>query len=559
MDKATYNLYLDFGSGWEDFTEKILLQAGYIPRVCIGKAGRHEIQTVTLKLQRSAGISARLAQADDDIPAKLLRNSQTVMAGIVRPYNTSRAVLNRMDPISLSIMDRSATLEQYVFETKMWTGLKLIDRTDASVSLVHKLFAEAGVEDLDVLVDFDRTEPIPYYALSNGDYLSERLQEALYEYGLTYRATTDGKFRILDVSGNAIAPALTLHTSDIRTEFSLTRSDSSQRGSIVKWYPVLFKSGASIFESDIADGGEPIAAGGVYPSGSENAGYRLPYDISEYAGNGKLLAMDNPSLSFTPSSLQVLFHTDFGTDDCTAYLESTATGVQTITAFKVIADIWYRGSSYNQQIVPGTKPKTYTAKVISDAGSALNLARILASRQTFGQQSYGFTAPLSMDPGQLARVIEDKVSFLDVNVRILSREFDVATNLYRYTAEGVSAIDLTTEVESIDNAENALGKPRKGDTGPRGKSYRVEVESTNGLVFRPGNQYTTLIAHVYDDTGEITGSVSPSSLFWIRKSQSETGDTAWNTAHASGYKEIELTPADFYGSTTFKCDYKEVR
>ena len=110
MDIANYTLALDFGSGFEDFTDKILLQDGYTPRVCIGKAGRHEIQTVKLRLQHSEGISARLSQAEDYIPARLLRNEQVVMLGIVRPYNTSRAILNRMDPITLSIMDMSATL-----------------------------------------------------------------------------------------------------------------------------------------------------------------------------------------------------------------------------------------------------------------------------------------------------------------------------------------------------------------------------------------------------------------------------------------------------------------
>jgi hypothetical protein len=485
MDIATYTLYLDFGSGWEDFTEKILLQEGYVPRVCIGKEGRHEIQTVKVKLQRSAGISARLTQKDDDIPAKLLRDGQLVMTGIVRPYNTSRAVLNRMDPVSLSIMDRSATLEQYVFETKLWTGLSVVDRTDTAKSLIHILFAEAGVENSDILVDFDREESIPYYALSNGEYISDRIQEALYEYGLTYRATVDGKFRILDISTDTIIPGLTLHTTDIRTEFSLARSDNSQKGSIVKWYPVLTKAGAAIFESDIADGGETIASGGVFPSGSDTEGYRLPYDISEYAGTGKLLAIANPALSYTPSSLQVLLYTDFGTDDCSAYLKSNATGTQTITDFKVIADIWYKGSSYSQQIVPGTKPKTYTAKVISDALSALRLARILASRQTFGQQSYGFDSGTVMDPGLVVRVIEDKVSYLDVNLRILSREFDVATGLYRYTAEGISEIDLTTTVERIDMVENALGKPRKGATGDTGS---IGPRGLQGLQGEKGDQ-----------------------------------------------------------------------
>lgn len=466
MDIATYSLFLDFGSGFEDFTEKILLQDGYAPRACIGKAGRHEIQTVTLRLQHSAGLSARLSQAEDDIPARLLRNGQVVMLGIVRPYNTSRAALNRMDPITLSIMDRSAALEQYVFDTKRWTALTLLNRSDTSTSLVHRLFAEAGVEASDVLVDFDMAETIPYYALSNGDYISDRIQEALYEYGLAYRATLDGKFRILDISPDEIVPSLTLHTPDLRTEFSLTRSDSSQKGSIVKWYPVLTKTGAELFLAD--EDAQTIASGAVYPPGADAEGYRLPYDISEYAGNGKLLSVGNPRLEYTPSSLAVTVHAEFGEDGCSAYLKSTATGAQAITRFAVVADIWYRGSSYGQQIVPGTKPKTYTAKVISDAGSALRLARILASRQTFAQQSYGFDSALVMEPGLVVRVVEDKVSYLDVSLRILSREFDVITGLYRYTGEGMSEIDLTTTVEHIDAAENALGKPRKGEDGAPG-------------------------------------------------------------------------------------------
>ncbi|MBI9095587.1 MAG: hypothetical protein JEY71_11955 [Sphaerochaeta sp.] len=558
MNRATYTLFLDFGSGFEDFSDRIILSEGYTPRLCIGREGKHEIQTVRVRLHRSAGLGARLATTTDDhIPARFLRNGIPVMTGVVRPYNTSKAALNRMEAITLTILDRSATLDQYVFESRRWTNLVLIDCTDLSHSLVHLLFAEAGVDPSEVLVGFDRSEVIPCYALSNGDYIGSRIQEVLYEYGLTYRATADGRFLIIDIAQDVIIAATTIRTEDLRTEFSMTRSDSSQKGSIVRWYPVLSKTSTPIFEYETAEGGEPIPGGGVFPPLSDVQGYRLPYDISELT-DGKLLAIANASVVYEPATLQVTKHTEFGSDDCSAYLRSTVTSGQTVASFAVIADVWYQGRTYSQQIVPGPKPKTYTAKVISDAGSAQRLARILSLRQTCGQQSYSFDSVVSMDPGQIVRVIEDKVSFLDVTLRILSREFDATTSLYRYTSEGTAAIDLTTTVEGIESAENALGKPRKGDAGPRGKSYRVEIESTEGLLFRPGSQYTRMIAHIYDDTGEITGSVSPSNLAWIRKSQSAAGDAAWNTAHASGYKEIELTPADFYGSTSFKCKYEEV-
>lgn len=557
MDIATYTLHLDFGSGWEDFSDRIILADGYTPRLCIGSGGTHEIQTVNLKIQRSAGLCARLASTDDSVPAKLLRNGSPVMTGIIRPYNTSKAVLNRMEPIAISILDRSATLEQYVFESRRWTDLVLINRTDLSHSLVHLLFAEAGVNPSDVLVDFDREESLPCYALSNGDYISDRIQEALYEYGLTYRATADGRFRVLDIASDAIMPEITLRTDDLKTEFSLNRRDSSRKGAVVRWYPILTRTQVSVYEYEFAGTSGSLLGGDVFPQGSLRQGYRLPYDISELT-DGKLLAIANPSLEYSPSSLQATVVSDYKADDCIAYLLSTISSDQDVASFRVIADVWYQGKTYSQQIVPGTNPKTYTAKVLSDAGSAQRLARILSLRQTVGQQSYGFDCGVSIDPGQVVRVIEDKVSFLDVTIRILSREFDAFTSLYRYTAEGTGEIDLTSPVEEIESLENALGKSRQGETGPRGKSYRVEIESTNGLLFRPGSQYTRMVAHVYDDTGEITGSVSPSNLAWIRKSQSDAGDAAWNTAHATGYKEINLTPADFYGSTTFKCEYKEV-
>lgn len=558
MDKAAYTLHLDFGSGWEDFSDRIILSDGYTPRICIGKAGAHEIQTVNLKIHKSAGLGARLATTDDPIPARLLRNGLSVMTGIIRPFNTSKAALNRMEAIGLSILDRSATLEQYVFDSKRWTNLTLINRANPTNSLIHKLFAEAGVQESDILVDFDRTEVIPCYALSNGEYISNRIQEALYEYGLTYRATAEGRFRILDIAPDQVTPDLTIRSADLRTEFALVRSDSSRKGAVVRWYPVLTRTQVPVYEYEFASTSATLVGGGIFPPLSDAQGYRLPYDISELT-DGKLLAIANPALEYEPAALLATVHTDFGADDCSAYLRSTSSASQNLTAFRVIADVWYQGRSYSQQVVQGSNPKTYTAKVISEAASAQRLARILSLRQTVGQQSYSFESVVSLEPAQIVRVVEDQVSQLDVTLRILAREFDAATGRYRYTAEGTGPIDLTIPVERIDALENALGKGRQGPEGPRGKSYRVEVESTNGIMFRPGTQYTRLIARVFDDTGEITESVNAANLYWTRKSQSPVGDEAWNTAHASGYKEIDLTPADFYGSTSFKCEYKEVR
>jgi len=555
MESATYTLLLDFGSGWEDFSDRILLADGYTPRACIGRDGSHEIQTVDLKIHRAVGLSARLMTADGDIPARLLRDGESVMTGIVRPYTTSRVVLNRMDPLSLSILDMSATLEQYVFDTKRWTGLTLIDRTTPGNSLIHRLFLEAGVAASDVLVDFDRSECIPFYSLDNGDYVSERLQEALYEYGLTYRATADGQFRILDIAPDTIAAGVTLTTADLRSQLSLGRSDSSQKGAIVKWSPILYRSGAVIFESIITDGGETLAAGTVYPAGADADGYLLPYDISEIT-DGTLLSVSNARLSLVPVSLQVSEHAEFGQDGCHAYIKSTSASAQTIRAFQVVADIQYKGKAGNPQTVQGTKPKTYTAKVVSDAGSALKLARILASRQTVGKQSYAFSHGSSIEPGTIVRITEAVVSSLDGRLRILSREPDATTGLYAYTAEGVADIDYTLTVDQIEQAETALGKPRKGDQGEQGKAYTVEIDSSNGNIFKPGEAMsTTLYGHVYLNGVEVTNDLPDSSFTWKRISFHERlppdDDYSWNLSHASGYRQVNITADSIEARATY--------
>jgi len=95
--------------------------------------------------------------------------------------------------------------------------------------------------------------------------------------------------------------------------------------------------------------------------------------------------------------------------------------------------------------------------------------------------------------------------------------------------------------------------------GPQGEdAYKVEVYSTNGIMFRTGTQHTTLVARVYRGTSEITEQLSSAAFRWKRTSESAIGDAAWNSAHETGYKEVILTPADFIGRTSFTCEIKEV-
>lgn len=98
--------------------------------------------------------------------------------------------------------------------------------------------------------------------------------------------------------------------------------------------------------------------------------------------------------------------------------------------------------------------------------------------------------------------------------------------------------------------------------GDQGISYEVEIESTNGNIFRPGfNASTLLIAHVFLNGVEITDELPASRFRWRRISffprQPPDDDASWNALYAQGYKQISVTIDTVEARATFHCDITE--
>lgn len=102
----------------------------------------------------------------------------------------------------------------------------------------------------------------------------------------------------------------------------------------------------------------------------------------------------------------------------------------------------------------------------------------------------------------------------------------------------------------------------KGDQGAQGITYDVEVESTNGIIFRPGQAKTTLlIAHVFLNGVEVTNEIPASRFRWRRVSYyprpAPNDDESWNAMYAQGYKQISVTVDSVESRATFHCDITE--
>lgn len=84
-------------------------------------------------------------------------------------------------------------------------------------------------------------------------------------------------------------------------------------------------------------------------------------------------------------------------------------------------------------------------------------------------------------------------------------------------------------------------------------TYKVDIISTNGNVFKNANYTTTLIARVYHGTEDVTDTIDSNRFRWTRISDDKSGDTIWNTSHFGGTKQIEITQTDVMNRATFQC------
>lgn len=88
------------------------------------------------------------------------------------------------------------------------------------------------------------------------------------------------------------------------------------------------------------------------------------------------------------------------------------------------------------------------------------------------------------------------------------------------------------------------------------------IESTNGDVFKPGeNTTTTLIPHCFRNGIEITDTLPDSAFKWTRVSRfpqsPPNDDETWNFNHASGYRTVEITTDSIYARATYKVEILE--
>lgn len=152
---------------------------------------------------------------------------------------------------------------------------------------------------------------------------------------------------------------------------------------------------------------------------------------------------------------------------------------------------------------------------------------------TITVDDYSFNPRLSLE----ARVIEVKRSYTNPDAD------EITLGNYRPIA-----ISRNSTIESIQKLIS------KAEEKWNTSAYKVEIISSNGLIFKSGFINTTLEARVFQGTKDVTDVINASNFKWKRISNDTASDDAWNTANAGGVKFIHITTDDVRQRATFTCE-----
>lgn len=84
-------------------------------------------------------------------------------------------------------------------------------------------------------------------------------------------------------------------------------------------------------------------------------------------------------------------------------------------------------------------------------------------------------------------------------------------------------------------------------------SYKVEIHTSNGILFSNGIIETVLTAIVYKGKDNITNQISNTQITWTRTSADKMEDALWNETKGKHKKEITITTNDINKKATFDC------
>lgn len=151
-------------------------------------------------------------------------------------------------------------------------------------------------------------------------------------------------------------------------------------------------------------------------------------------------------------------------------------------------------------------------------------------------------------------IVNDMVSN---NANISGNKLDIDSVIEKINEDGSTTINSNKIF--IDEENQTLGASFKQikksiENIEDSKMYRLEIISSNGILFKNNNISTVLSARVWSWDEDVTDTLPESAFKWSRISDNKSSDEYWNKEYGIGKKSIVITKDDVDGNASFVCD-----
>ena len=480
---SSYILKLDFGSGYETYNDMIL-SSGFSLAYSVGAKGKHVTQSCRLNV-KAGELAESILGSNDLIKAQLLKDSEVLFTGVIRPYATLSAESRNLSPLSLEILDYTEVLHKYVYEdtssvaesnammSAMWHNYKICDPADTSHSIVHSICQKGGITVFDEsLPTISKT--IARCEIAAEEYLDEIFASILYEYQWDYTFTKEGKLKLYSTA-NDMTSSKTV--SIFRNTLRATRNDDDSDGALVKFAKEISVPNVRLYSvsGELHYSSDPLSetddmAPRHFPSdiNPNDVGTRMKWGegLDEIKNSKEYEDMEDLYLSdfkidytMSSGSPEVKMHVS-DCDETGGYAwiqyRMPMKGFFVFSLPRIQMEVFANASfllPLDGGVGPaGTNPESYDSKYIFNYDDALTLATTIYNRNNKGIWSYQFESFEVLEPGSIVTLDEQSVMGLNAVVRIISRTASDDTGLYSYKAEGYGEVTISKPIVSVDGS-----------------------------------------------------------------------------------------------------------
>ena len=280
---------------------------------------------------------------------------------------------------------------------------------------------------------------------------------------------------------------------------------------------------------------------------------------TEIVGSNEILSVENVSTILKSQSGNVVGIIDIaGGTNLLIDIKNNGSIPYYITQLDAIADIIFvkdtnlisTTDTISQNSDSSSSIICEEVKYIHSQDLASKHANLISQYNKYSNTKYEFYSTEDLENGSVITLFDNLYSGLKVNVLIYAKTFTDQSDIIKYLAVGISKFDLTKNVYY-----QSLAKAKSNTKGEDGKSFVVVIESSNGTLFRTNLINTTLTCKVYQNAIDITGTLEDYRFKWVRKTEDEISDEAFNTSSKALYKKSILIEAqDCIGRTVFFCE-----